>query len=70
MAATKHHQSPELGGRGAAASPEASSEWVRLPRGNTSHRGPDFWGQIFNKYQSVQRLVRKDIDGNAEMTGY
>ena len=26
--------------------PEASSEWVRLPGGDTSHRGIDLWGQI------------------------
>ena len=29
-----------------------------------------FFGVDINKYQSVQRLVRKDIDGDAEMTGY
>lgn len=49
--------------------PEAPSEWVRLPGRQVSPRNR-FLGADINKYQSVQRLVRKDIDGNAEMTGY
>lgn len=49
--------------------PETSSEWVRLPGGDMSHRGIDFLGQILTN-TGVQRLVRKGIDGNTEMTGY
>lgn len=50
---------------------EPSLEWVRLPGRHISLKNGILGdGVDINKYQSVQRLVRKDINGDAEMTGY